>query len=423
MTKDGLALRSYLLFSNIAEPLYRFGIKRRLKRDKENPDRYQEKFGLIDIQRPAGTVIWMHGVGLGEVLALRSLIAALQQQRNELFFLVTSSTRASADVFAANQPAHSVHQFLPVDARLPVNRFLDHWRPDLSVWAEQDLWPALVYHTHQRDIPLALVNARMNYHSYRSRARVRSLYQNLFQRFKWISAQDRETAEHMRKLGASVTVGGSLKASVTPLSDPVDLRIEFTRQVMGRYLWLLASSHREDETLAMEAHRQLLQHHPDALLIIAPRYIQRKDDIASQCNESGLTASIRSDSADPGNSQVYVADTFGEMGLWYRVCQVAFIGGSNSTVQGHNPWEAAALHCAVMHGPNTDNFRLDYQELTDHNAATCIENCDQIVDALLNPSLQKKQATNAHALAIQNNNKIKSLAATLLTLIENRDGR
>ncbi len=418
--KDSLALRSYLAFSHIATPLYHAGLKLRLKRGKEHPDRYREKLGYATHPKPDSEIIWLHGVGLGEVLALRSLIRSLHQYKPEQQFLVTSSTRASAEVFNKHCPDNTVHQFLPVDAKAPVMRFLNHWQPVLSVWAEQDLWPAMVYHTSCRHIPLALVNARMNQSSYQSRARAASLYRDLYHRFAWVSAQDHDTALHLRQLGADASVGGSLKASAVQLADNKATREQFEQQLGNRPVWLLASSHVQDEALAIQTHRQLLEHTPDALLIIAPRLIDRKPEIINAVRDKGLSINTRSDKQHADDAQVYLADTFGEMGLWYRVSHCALIGGSNSDIQGHNPWEAAALHCAIAHGPNTDNFGDDYQSLHKNNAAVQINNPEDLTALLIDRPLQTQLADNALRLAENNNRNVDAIALQLLKIVSHQ---
>lgn len=416
--QDGLALRCYLAFSNFSEPLYRIGLRRRLKRSREDPLRYREKLGYTARHRPEGRLIWLHGVGLGEVLALRSLIDALDAKQAHLSFLVTSSTNTSAGVFEKNCPPNTIHQFLPVDAPGPIGRFLDHWQPEVSVWAEQDLWPALVYYTHKRRIPLAIVNARMNATSYRSRARAARLYKDLYTRFEFISAQDDNTAAHMQLLGARVTTGGSLKAAAIPLDDPVAARTKIELQLKHRLLWLAASSHRADETLALQAHQQLLKAEPEALLIIAPRFPNRTNEINDLCDRFGLRTAVRSRDDSPDNAQAYIADTFGEMGLWYRICCCALIGGTNSTIEGHNPWEAAALNCAITHGPNTANFNPDYQSLAKHHAAQQISSAADIFSVLQNRDLQKSLSANALTLAQHNKQKIQQMAQDILALLE-----
>jgi len=218
----GLALQGYLALSRGIPLLAPTLLNRRLARGKELPDRWREKLGEPTLSRPDGPLIWLHAVGLGETLALRGLIAALAEQAPAAQFLVTSTTRGSAEVLAQNLPPRTRHQFLPLDAPAYLNRFLDHWRPSLSIWAEQDLWPGAVTATAARGIPLALVNARMNAEAYARRARWKGLYANLFARFALITAQDETTARHLQALGAKgVSVTGSLKAAAPPLTaDP-----------------------------------------------------------------------------------------------------------------------------------------------------------------------------------------------------------
>ena len=213
----GALLRLYLGLTGAAAPFATRHLKKRLLRGKEAPDRWREKLGETALPRPEGPLIWMHAVGLGEVLALRGLIDAMRAVRPDLHFLVTSSARASGEVFDRNRPPNTVHQFLPLDTRPFIRRFLDHWRPDLSVWAEQDLWPGFVVETHARGIPLAMINARMDARAFASRRRAARLYGDLYARFALIAAQDEATASHLRALapGRAVAVMGSLKSEIS----------------------------------------------------------------------------------------------------------------------------------------------------------------------------------------------------------------
>ncbi len=364
----------------------------------------------------------MHGVGLGEVLALRGLILSLLDQQPELSFLVTSSTKTSAEVFSKNTTPNTIHQFLPLDAMAFITKFLDHWQPQLSVWAEQDLWPAMVTETHRRNIPLTIVNARMNEKSYESRLKVKNLYSDLYKRFHSISTQEKTTARHMNLLGASAIVGGSLKAAAIPLQDNPDKRIEFSNSIAGRTCWLLASSHAEDETVALTAHQQLLKSHPQALLVIAPRLIDRKQDIINQCIEFNMSVATRSNNTLPGqHHNIYLADTFGEMGIWYRLSMAAFIGGSMGPVQGHNPWEAIALGCAVIHGPNVDNFANDYATLQKCNAALAISNAEQLLQCLRRDDQLQDANNNAKNLLADQNKPIDSIANMLLATLQSAE--
>ncbi len=221
-------------------------LERRRLRGKEHPERWREKAADSMADRPPGTVVWMHAVGLGEVLALRGLIETLARARPHLTFLVTSSARASGEVFARNRPPNTIHQYLPLDVPWFRRRFLDHWRPALSVWAEQDLWPGLVFDADRRGIPLAMINARMNERAYRSRRRARALYADLYRRFALIGAQDAATAEHIRALapGVAVQVTGSLKAACSALADSPD-RAGLEAMLAERWIWCCAPSHPE----------------------------------------------------------------------------------------------------------------------------------------------------------------------------------
>lgn len=366
--------------------------------------------GEASLPRPNGKVIWLHAVGLGETLALRGLIAALAAQ-SEAEFLVTSTTRASAEVLGANLPPRTRHQFLPLDAPAYLGRFLDHWQPSLSVWAEQDLWPGAVAAADARGIPLALVNARMNADAYARRRRWRGLYADLLGRFRIITAQDDATARHLRALGAKgVSVTGSLKSAAPPLAaDPEALRQ--AREVLaGRVPVLLASSHPEDEAVLFTALRAFDR---KPLVLIAPRDPHRGAEIATRAAEHGLTSSRRSLGEGP-NKDIWIADTFGEMGLWYRLCPVSIVGGSFGPVEGHNPWEPAALGSAILHGPRIASFATDYAALHSAGAALPV-----MAEGLAEAMMQDHAAMAARAKALSDlgQGALGPLAADLLALI------
>ena len=411
-------LRAYLLAVGGLAPILPTYLRRRLKRGKEDPARWREKLGAAGLPRPDGPLVWMHAVGLGEVMALRGLIAAMGHARPDLSFLVTSSARSSAQAFAGNTPPRTQHQFLPLDAPGPVARFLDHWHPDLSVWAEQDLWPGLVVATHRRGIPLALINARMNARAFGARKLARGLFADLYARFAYITAQDADTARHLRQLGAaSVAVTGSLKAGAGPLADQPKDRALLSAAFAGRHPWCAASSHRADETVAIAAQAVLYAQDPRQLLIIAPRDPARRDAIVAACANAGLAVVVRSAGAQPAATDaVYLADTFGEMGLWYRLCPAALVGGALGDTGGHNPWEAAHLGCAVLHGPNVANFAADYAALHGVGAATEISDAHGLIAALQSPALTQ-QAFLAKAIADQGMAGMDALCATLSALV------
>lgn len=396
----------------LAPPL----LRRRLARGKEDPVRWREKLGQPSAPRPAGRLVWINAVGLGEVLALRGLIAAMAAQNADVQFLITSTTRGSMQVLHSNMPPRSIHQFLPLDAPQYVAAFLRHWRPDLSIWAEQEIWPNAALMAARGGVPLALVNARISAASFARRRRGRGLFSDVLGHFALLAAQDTLTADYLRQLGAgNVLVLPSLKAAAPPLAVDMAQLAARQRDVQGRRLWLLASSWPEDEAIALRIHAQLVLHDPSALLIIAPRQIARAGALAQMAVQQGLRCAQRSAAPQiAADTQVYIADTLGEMGLWYRLCRVALIGGSFGATQGHNPWEAAILGCAILHGPNTENFRADYAQLGRAQAALCVDEGGLLAAVLADHT---HQIARAQHLSDAAQNAAAPLAAQLIGLI------
>lgn len=390
-------------------------LRKRVRRGKEDPARWREKLGEPSAPRPEGHLVWLHAVGLGEVLALRGLISAMAAEAPQLSFLITSTARSSGQVIAQNLPPRTVHQFLPVDAPQYLRRFLNHWQPNLSIWAEQDLWPGAVVSADRAGVPLALVNARMNAESFASRRRARGLYANLFRRFRLIAAQDTTTAANLAALGAiAPQVTGSLKAAAPALSADDHALTALRSSLQGRNLWLLSSSHAEDEAAALAAHHQSLSVDPQSLLVIVPRDPPRGPEILAAAQAQGLTASLHSQNPQTV-AKVHIVDAFGQLGLWYRLAPLALIGGSFGPVEGHNPWEAAALDCAILHGRRTANFAADYAQLDGAGAALQVS-----AETLAKALTQDHNAMRAAARALSDAAKgsLAPLATDLIRLMK-----
>lgn len=369
-----LGLRLYLLARRciplIAGPL----LRARRKRGKEHDTRWIEKCGRPTQPRPDGPLIWLHAVGLGEVMSLRGLISALQTIDPKIECIVTTSSLAAANAFERQMPAKTRHQFLPLDCPRYTRPFLDHWRPNLVIWAEQDIWPGLIHDIARRAVPQALINARMNAASYAKHANQVGIFGASLRRMAIITAQDENTADNLQALGAghNISVIQGLKAAAPKLEFDANSLAGLRAHTKGRRVWIAAPAYAEDAEIAMVAHTALLRSDPTALLIIAPR------DPALP-----LPADLprRSQSNMP-DGPVWVADTLGELGLMYRLADTAFIGGGFNDILGHNPWEAAAIGCAILHGPNTANFAFDYAELDNSGGAKCVKTSADIVAAL-----------------------------------------
>ena len=412
IVRKGALLQIYLLASQALPLLGPPLLRRRLRRGKEDTTRWREKLGEPSARKPEAPVIWMHAVGLGEVLALRGLIGEMSAKAPEAEFLVTSSARSSAQVLARNLPARTRHQFLPLDAPGYLKRFLDHWQPALSIWAEQELWPGAVVAAHDRGVPLAMVNARISAKSYAKRARVRQLYADLLARFKLVSAQDQATACRLEGLGASsVRIDGSLKPAAPALVADEAEHARLQAGLSGRSVWVAASTHPGDETEALLAAHTL----PERLLILVPRDIRRADDIASEAIKQGFSVLRRSQGGLPADTtRIWLADSYGEMGLWYRLADAALVGGGFDEIGGHNPWEPAALGAAVLHGPDVRNFERDYATLREAQAARQVAR-GSLADALKDPELFE-MAHRAHALVERARGSLAPLATELLAL-------
>lgn len=401
-----------MIATGLIEPIAPIILKLRLKRGKEHPSRWREKLGYPSAPRPNGPLVWMHGVGVGEVMALRGLILMMREMRPDLQFLVTSTALNSATAWDRNPIEGAVHQFLPIDLPKAMDRFLSHWKPDLAIWAEQDLWPAMVWRVAERGIGQAIVNARLNNDAFEKRAKAAEVYCAALSRIAIIDAQDDETATNLTKLGGrDVTVSGSLKPIAPPLSDwPVE-RAAIERGLNGRSLWLCASSHPADEAIALDAQTQ----RTGSLLVIAPRRPKRTDDIVVAATARGLKVAIGADSASLRDADVIIDNSFGQMGLWYRMAEFALIGGTFCDIEGHNPWEAVNLNCPVLHGPRTANFAFDYKMLDGVGGALAINGSTDIV--ALDPATLSAQTRAATTLIAAERDRKLDLAARLVSLI------
>ncbi|WP_373636487.1 3-deoxy-D-manno-octulosonic acid transferase [Yoonia sp. BS5-3] len=403
-------MRTYLAASHILPAVAPYILKKRLAAGKEHQTRWVEKLGRNLAPRPDGPLIWLNAVGLGEVLSLRGLIARLHHARPDARFLVTSTTATSAQVFSKNLPSATFHQFLPVDAPGPRKRFLDHFRPDLCIWAEQDLWPGFVSDLAKRHIPQAIVAARMNEKSFRAHCKAKGLYRDLYQAMDLVTAQDEQTAQHLTALGAKVEVTGSLKPAAPALGCDLDEFEALSSALHGRFVWIAAPSHKADEDVALQAHRQLCKDNPNALLIIAPRFPNRTDIGLHNVPKRSARQVPQID--DP----VWLCDSFGDLGLLYRLAGAALIGGTFDATEGHNPWEAAALETAILHGPRTANFANDFQTLNETGGAITVTDADMLCQRLHSDDLPTI-AQNAQIAVTQAGAQTDKLVQRLVQLV------
>jgi 3-deoxy-D-manno-octulosonic-acid transferase len=414
------ALKAYRALSVALGPVIGFYLARRLARGKEDPERIAERRGQASHARPAGPLVWIHAASVGEAVSMLSLIDRILVERPGLRVLVTTGTVTSARLLSSRLPPDRAwHQYVPVDRPAAVRRFLAHWRPDLAVWVESELWPNLITETHAAGVPLLLLNGRMSAGSFRRWQRVPGLIAELLAGFALCLAQDAAQAERFIALGAAgATTVGDLKAAAAPL--PVD---EATFSALaaacaGRPLWLAASTHEGEETYVALAHRALARQHRGLLTVIAPRHPARGDAIVAELAARGLKLARRSrgEPIEPA-TEIYLADTLGELGLFYRLAGIAFIGGSIARKGGHNPLEAALLDCAILHGPDMSNCAAIARALAAAGATMTVTDGPSLAAAvgrlIDDPVERAGRAASAAGVAAHNRDVLDAVMAQL----------
>lgn len=332
-----------------AAPLLPAWLGWRTRQGKEIVARLPERYGIAGRARPGGRLVWVHAASMGETMSALGLIAALAQR---VQVLLTTGTMTAAAL--AESRAAAIHQFVPLDVPVHAERFLDHWRPDAAVFIESEIWPNLLGGLDARRIPRFLLNARLSGRSARRWRLAPDAASTLFGGFRMIAAQSAPDARTLRGLGLDhVKEWGNLKFAAPVLPDDPAARAAFAAKGPGPFL-LAASTHQGEDAPVIAAHRSLRDRWPGLITIIAPRHPERSTAIAALAND--LPIALRSRREDPIPGGIYVADTLGELGLFYRLCDAAFIGGSLVAVGGHNMIEAAQLGCPVLAGPHVANF-------------------------------------------------------------------
>lgn len=377
-----MTLQFYRRASALATPLVGPVVGRRLKQGKEDPARLGERRGIAGMARPEGPLIWIHGASVGEMLAAAGLIERLREFNVRI--LLTSGTVTSAAIAAKRFPPDVIHQYVPFDSPRFVARFLDHWQPGLALFIESDLWPNLLLLSAERRIPMVLINGRMSQRSFPRWRRAYGTISTLLGCFDLCLAQSDLDAERFSALGCpNVVTSGNLKLDVAaPPADLVRLD-ELRATVQQRNVIVAASTHPGEEEIIGAAHRRLAANIPSLLTVIVPRHPKRGIAIARMLASSGLRVAVRSQNELPSvHTDIYIADTIGELGLFYRLAPVVFMGGSLVPHGGQNPIEAIKLGAAILHGPNVFNFGEIYQALDEAGGALSAGNDEELVKLL-----------------------------------------
>ncbi len=334
-------------------------IKKRKKRGKEDTKRFNERMGKPKLKRPEGKLFWFHGASVGESISMLPLINKMLETYPNAHVMVTTGTTTSAEIMGKRLPERAFHQYLPIDNPVFATRFLRHWQPTAVLWFESDFWPAMISGIKRKKIPLILVNGRISNKSFKRWKQFDYIIKEILDCFTFCLGQTEEDAYRLKVLGAKDSMCfGNLKYAGAPLPIDKDKKEVIVKETDNRTLWLASSTHEDEEMKIARFHNDIKKEFPDLLLICAPRHPQRGADLQERMKkEYGLNVSLRSKGeAISKQTDVYIADTIGELGLWYDICPIVFIGGSLIPHGGQNFIEPSRQKDAVIVGPHMHNF-------------------------------------------------------------------
>jgi 3-deoxy-D-manno-octulosonic-acid transferase len=409
----------YRVAASAAAPALRVLLNARLRAGKEDPARLQERFGIAGLPRPSGPLLWIHAASNGEARSALGLVKRLLDANAGLHILFTTFTLTAARMLDEALPPRALHQFVPLDVPAWIDRFLDHWRPDAALWVEGELWPNLIARTAARGIRMALVNARISARSFARWKNAAGWLRPPLDEFAVCLAQSPADAERLAVLGARAPQFlGHLKFDGAVLDVDAQVLRQLRDAVGARPLWLAASTHAGEEEAVIDTHKRLAGAYPDVLTILVPRHARRGDEVAALLENAGLRFARRARGEMPTPATaIYLADTMGELGLFYRLAPIAFVGASLVPKGGQNPLEAAQLGCALAFGPHMSNCRDIADALIEAGAAVEIGAADTLaarVLAMLRDDDARAAASNAaQAVAAQGRGATERVLAAL----------
>ncbi|MFC6489891.1 lipid IV(A) 3-deoxy-D-manno-octulosonic acid transferase [Nitratireductor sp. GCM10026969] len=375
-------LATYRWTGAAAYPLIGGYIAWRVSKGKEDRIRRHERYGKPSRERPSGPLVWMHAASVGETIAVLGLVEHLLTSRINV--VLTTGTVTSASVAEERLGDRVVHQYVPLDLKPAVSRFLSHWSPDLAIMAESEIWPVTILELGVRHVPQVLVNGRMSDRSFARWRRRPYLAEALFENLAHVVAQSEIDGERFRALGARpVTVSGNLKVDTPMPPVDADMLARLKGMLGTRPVWAAVSTHPGEEEAAADVHKMLRRRRPDLITIIVPRHPERAPAIKAALAEKGLSVACRSDNgAITAQTDILLGDTIGEMGLYLRLTEIAFMGRSLTGEGGQNPIEPAMLGTAVLSGVHVQNFRDSYARLLDRGGARLVRDTQMLAGAV-----------------------------------------
>lgn len=426
-----MLLALYKTLMGASGPMLEAYLRRRASRGREDPARAGERRGRASLPRGTAPLVWFHAASVGESLALLSIIERLLKDYPAAQALVTTGTVTSAKLMAERLPQRAFHQYMPVDHPAWVKSFLDHWKPEAVVWSESELWPNILGEVKRRNIPAVLLNARMSESSFRQWQWAKGMARGVLDTFQLCLGQNEAEAKRLTALGArDVRVSSNLKYAAAPLPVQLDKLNALQAAIGARKLLLFASTHPGEEQVALDTHAALKDKTTGLLTVIVPRHPQRGAEAVTLAQKAGFTVAQRSTTnaaqlhgALPDAShEIYIADTLGELGLFFRLCKTVVMGGSFAPIGGHNPIEPAQAACAIIYGPHMHNFITINEDFLKAGAAVQVEDeaalHEKCAEALQSPQKFIAMAEAAQKLTQEKAHVVDEIAALLKPVMD-----
>jgi len=400
----------YKLITYLFYPFAHLYLILRLLKKKESLERYKEKLSKIKTQRGDGFLVWFHVASVGEAMSILPLIEHCINETKINKILLTSITLSSGTILEKKYKENKkvIHQFLPLDIPIFTNKFLNHWKPNLSIFIDSEIWPNLISQTANKKIPLLLINARITKKSFKRWNLLLPFAKTIFQKFDLCIASNKESEDFLKILGAkNIKNFGNLKFSQSKINVERKLDLSLLKKIEKRKMWCAASTHATEENLCAETHMKIKKIYNDVLTIIIPRHVERAKKISEDLLNLNLKVVLYSELSEvDNNTDILIVDSYGETLKFYNILKYVFVGKSlaksliKDSVQ--NPIEPARLGCKIFHGPNVSNFIEIYKYLKTLEITKEIKNSEELSLSLVEEFKNNKAKNEVIASKIQN---------------------
>ena len=384
--RHSIILKIYFFVTKYFEFLFFLLLKYRLIKGKEHKKRFLERRGFSNLNRPSSYLIWFNAASVGEAISIINLIEKLQKNNKKIIFLITTTTISSSLILMKMMPRNCVHQFSPIDTFSATKNFLDHWQPDLAIFVESEFWPRLIFEIKKRGIPLGLINARMEKKTFENWLKIKRTCRQILDKFDFVYAHDSQTAKRLLSLGVNkkILLGIiSSKEQATPLTYNSEEYYKFKKLFKDRKIWIAASTHEGEDEIIINVQEKLHSIDKKFLLILIPRHPNRAKQLYRKKQSLSHIIKIRSkDQKINEKTSIYLADTLGELGLWYKLSKVVFLGGSLVRIGGHNPYEPCRFGNAIITGPYVYNFQKAFDQLNEAGAIIYVKSNEELVEKI-----------------------------------------